>query len=126
MEIPIEYRDRPEGSTSKLNTVSDGAKVLFTIAQILRYYRPLAFFGSIAALSAILGLLVAIPVFEDWITQRYIYHVPLAILASGMEIAAVMLLGIGLVLDSVAHQQRIEYERHLLASYKPSSAAAYD
>ncbi len=119
LEVPIEYHDRPAGSISKLNTVSDGAKVLFTIAQILRYYRPLIFFGAISFLLMMTGLLAAIPVFQDWILERYIRHVPLAVLASGLEIVAMMLLGIGLTLDSIAHQQQLEYERHLLATHVP-------
>lgn len=117
-EIPIEYRDRPVGSFSKLNTFSDGAKVIFTIAQILRYYRPLFFFICLAMLFALAGGIASIPVFEDWFRERYIHHVPLAILASALEIVAMMLLGVGLILDSVSHQQRLEYERYLIASEK--------
>ena len=114
LEVPVEYRDRPEGSVSKLNTFSDGAKVLFAIAQILRYYQPLVFFGVIAGLACLAGLVAAVPVLKDWFSYRYIYHVPLAILASALEILAMMLLGIGLTLDSLAHQQRMEYEKYLL------------
>lgn len=121
VEIPVEYCDRPAGSASKLNTFSDGAKVLFTIAQILRYYRPLAFFGGLSGLFVLGGLVAALPVFDDWIRHQYIYHVPLAILASALEIVAIMLLGIGLMLDSVVHQQRLEYERHLANSYQPAN-----
>jgi glycosyltransferase involved in cell wall biosynthesis len=117
VEVPVEYRDRPAGSVSKLNTFSDGARVLFTIAQILRYYRPLAFFGSLSALFVLAGLVAALPVFDDWIKHQYIYHVPLAILASALEIVAIMQLGIGLMLDSIVHQQCMEYERHLANNY---------
>ena len=116
MELPIDYQDRPEGSVSKLNTFSDGAKVLFTIAQIFRYYRPLAFFATLASFFSIAGLCASIPVLTDWILHRFIYHVPLAILATGMEIFAVMLLGIGLILDSLKHYQKMEYERSLLTN----------
>ena len=115
VEVPVEYRNRPAGSSSKLDTVTDGTRVLFTIAQILRYYRPMAFFGSLAIGFAIVGLVAAIPVFEDWITSRFIAHVPLAILAAALELVAFVLFTAGLVLDSVAHQQRLEFERHLLA-----------
>jgi len=118
VEIAVEYRDRPAGSVSKLNTFSDGARVLFTIAQILRYYRPLTFFGSLSALFVLAGLVAALPVFDDWIRHQYIYHVPLAILASALEIVAIMLLGIGLMLDSIVHQQCMEYERHLANNYQ--------
>jgi len=115
VEIPVEYQDRPEGSISKLNTFADGAKVLFTIAQILRYYRPLLFFGSISAGFSLLGLLSSYPVIMDWIVHRYVYHIPLAILAAGLEISAIMALGIGLILDSITHQNKMAFERGLLS-----------
>ncbi|MES2635269.1 MAG: glycosyltransferase family 2 protein [Pseudomonadota bacterium] len=115
LEVPVEYVDRPPGSQSKLSTVTDGAKVLFTILQILRYYRPLAFFTTIAAVCVAAGLLAAIPVFDDWFRYRYIYHVPLAILAAALEIVAALMLAVGLVLDSIAHQQKTNYELRLLS-----------
>lgn len=115
-EIPIEYQDRPAGSFSKLNTFSDGAKVLFTIFQILCYYRPLFFFGMIAIFFGILGLITAIPVFDDWITHRFIYHVPLAILAVALELIAALSLSVSLVLNSITRQYRMQCERDLLNS----------
>lgn len=116
LEIPVAYKDRPAGSHSKLNTFSDGTRVLFTIAQILRFYRPLFFFGTFSALFCIAGLLASMPVFEDWFRYRYIYHVPLALLAAALEIVASMSMGIGLVLDSMAHQERMRFERSLLSA----------
>ena len=115
LEIPISYRKRPVGSSSKLNTLSDGARVLFTIAQILRYYRPMAFFGVLALLFAVSGFIAAVPVLNDWITSHYIFHVPLAVLAAALEIGAITMLVAGLILDSVAHQQRLDFEQDLLA-----------
>ncbi|MQR02581.1 glycosyltransferase family 2 protein [Glaciimonas soli] len=115
VEVPVAYKDRPSGSVSKLNTFSDGTRVLFAIAQIFRYYRPLAFFSVLSLLLLLSGLAAGVPVFHDWIQYRYIYHVPLAILATGTCVAAVMALGIGLILDSVAHQQRLEFELRWLA-----------
>lgn len=123
-EIPVEYRDRPEGSSSKLNTLSDGAKVIFTIAQILRFYRPLFFFSALAMLFCAAGFLAGVPVIEDWVREQYIHHVPLAILASALEIVAVMLLGVGLILDAVSHHQRLEYERQLLTSSRATYESA--
>jgi hypothetical protein len=84
----------------------------------LRYYRPLPFFGFLALFFMLAGMIAGIQVIEDWLTSRYIYHVPLAILASALEIVGVMMLGIGFILDSVVHQQRIKYERHLLEGYR--------
>lgn len=120
VEMPIEYVDRPAGSFSKLNTLSDGARVLFTIAQILRYYRPFVFFGSIAVLTCLLGLLAGLPVIDDWIRHRYIYHVPLAVLAAALEIVAFIMLSIGLILDSISHQQKVDFELHRLAQSRRS------
>lgn len=114
LEIPVSYKDRPAGSFSKLNTFRDGARVIFTIAQILRYYRPMVFFGTMAFVFCVAGVIVAIPVFNDWIAHRYIYHVPLAVLAAALEIVAVMSMGIGLMLDSITHQHRMNAERILL------------
>ena len=117
-EAPVEYRSRPEGSFSKLNTINDGIRVLKTIGNILRYYRPLIFFGMLALLFMILGLIAAIPVVEDWITNRYIYHVPLAILATGLQIVALVFLAIGLILDSITHQDKRNFERSILRNDK--------
>ena len=114
LEVPIAYRDRPSGSVSKLSTLRDGARVVFTFTTVLRYYRPLLFFGSAAMAVAFLGLIAAIPVFEDWIREQYIYHVPLAILATGLEVVAMLLAAVGLVLDSIAHQEKRRFERELL------------
>ncbi|GGC64661.1 glycosyltransferase [Undibacterium terreum] len=114
VEIPVEYKDRPAGSFSKLNTFGDGAKVLLTIVKILRFYRPLMFFGWAAILFGMLGLLAAVPVFSDWIAYRFIYHVPLALLAAALELVAVMSLAVGLILDAISYQAKMDFERHLL------------
>lgn len=114
VEIPVPYKDRPLGSFSKLNTFRDGARVIFTIAHILRYYRPMAFFGSLAITCVVSGVVAGIPVLNDWLAYRYIYHVPLAMLAASLEVIAVMSLGIGLMLDSITHQHRMNAERKLL------------
>lgn len=116
-EIPVEYKDRPAGSYSKLNTFADGAKVLFTIAQILRFYRPLLFFSSVSILFGILGIVAAIPVFSDWIQYRFIYHVPLAVLAAALELVAVLALGVGFILDAISYQAKMDFERHLLGRW---------
>lgn len=115
LELEIEYVDRPEGSYSKLNTIADGVQVIFTIFHILRHYKPLRFFGLISLFLLLAGLVSAIPVFQDWITHRYIYHVPLAILATAFEIIAVITLSIGLILDGISHQEKMNYEMRLLA-----------
>lgn len=115
VEIPVEYRDRPEGSFSKLNTIHDGFRVLSIIGNILRYYRPLVFFGGLAILLGLLGVLAGIPVIDDWIRFRYIYHVPLTILAMGLGIIGIVFAAIGLILDSIIHLDKRSFERGLLS-----------
>lgn len=117
VEIPVEYKDRPEGSFSKLNTFSDGAKVLFTIFSVMRHYRPLMFFTGASVIFALVGFLVAIPVFDDWMREQFIRHLPLAVLATGLEIIAVLMLAIGLILDSITEQDKRNFERELLLNF---------
>jgi glycosyltransferase involved in cell wall biosynthesis len=116
MEVPVEYIDRPMGSFSKLNTLSDGALVLNTIVRILRFYRPMYFFGGLSLCFAFLGVIASIPVLDDWIRYRYIYHVPLAILSTGIEIIALLLIAIALILDSIADQDKRNFELRILNS----------
>ena len=113
-EVSITYKDRPEGSFSKLNTFDDGFKVLFTIFQIFRYYRPFVFFFSLTIIFAILSLSSAIPVFDDWITYKYIYHVPLAILATGLALISSIFFALGIILDSISHYNKLEFEQRML------------
>lgn len=114
VEMAVAYQDRPAGSVSKLNTFTDGARVLFVIMQVLRHYKPLVFFGALSLLFGLAGLVAALPVIQDWVEYQYISHVPLAILATGFEIVAVITLGVGLVLDSMVYQQRLAYEWQIL------------
>lgn len=120
MEIPVDYRDRPEGSFSKLSTFRDGLRVLNTISSILRYYKPLTFFGFAALFFMVMGLVCGVPVLQDWINMRYIEHVPLAILATGLEMVALLLAAIGLILDSINHQDKRNFEREMLMQSRKS------
>jgi len=114
LELPVEYRDRPAGSTSKLDTVRDGARVLWMILQLFRYYRPMVFFGSLSLGMLAFGLLAGVPVFDDWIRFRYVYHVPLAVLAASSVVVATVLLAVGLILDGIAHAERMRFEQQML------------
>lgn len=122
VELPVEYRDRPVGSVSKLHTFSDGIRVLFTIVQILRYYRPLAFFMALSIICALAGLIVAVPVFDDWFSTRYITHVASAVLAAALETIAFLLLAVGIILDSISHHEKLKAELHYLSIHSRSSA----
>ena len=114
VEVPVEYRDRPVGSVSKLNTLRDGARVVWVIVQLFRHYRPMVFFGALSIAMFAFGVAASVPVFDDWIRYRYIYHVPLAILAASSVIVATILFAVGLILDGIAHDQRMRYELSLL------------
>ncbi len=111
---PIDYRDRPKGSISKLNTISDGWRVLKTIAGIFKDYKPLAFFGLSSIAVAILGILCGLPVISEYLQGGYIYHIPLTILAASLELFALNLLACGLILDTVAKNDKKNYELRLV------------
>lgn len=113
-EIPIVYRDRPEGSSSKLNTVSDGIKVVKTIVRMFKDYKPFKFFGIIALIFFILGLAVGIPVIVEFFKNSYITKVPSAILATGFMGLAAVALQSGIILDTITRQHREDYELNLL------------
>lgn len=113
-EISITYKNRPEGSESKLNTFNDGFKVLYTIFRIFRHYRPFLFFTILSFIFVLLSLISAIPVFSDWILYKYIYHVPLAILATGLGLISIILFVVGIILDSIVYQNRLEFEQRIL------------
>ena len=113
-EIPIVYRDRPEGSSSKLNTVSDGIKVVKTIIRMFKDYKPFRFFGIIALIFLILGLIVGIPVLVEFFKTSYITKVPSAILATGFVSLAAITFQCGIILDTITRQHRENYELQLL------------
>lgn len=110
VEIPIDYRDRPEGSVSKLNTFRDGIRVLKTVFRIFKDYRPLAFFTAVALIFFVLGLIVGIPVISEFISTHQIAKIPSAILAVGLMILATNSLTCGFILDTIVSQHRDEYE----------------
>ena len=112
-EVPIIYKDRPEGSVSKLNTFSDGIKVLITLFDLFKNYRPLLFFSIIALLFIILGLVVGIPVIYEFIKTSYIAKVPSAILATGFMLIALVFFAIGIILDYLKNQTQLLYHMYL-------------
>lgn len=117
IEIPIDYRDRPENSFSKLNTFSDGVKVIQTIIRMVRSSRPMLFFGTMSILFMLMGLLIGLPVIIEFFNTAYITRIPSAILATGMELFALMLFIAGLILDTVIKQDKQNYETKLLSLF---------
>ena len=112
-EIPIVYRDRPEGSVSKLNTVSDGMKVIKTIIKMFKDFKPRQFFWVIALIFVIIGLIVGIPVIVEFAKTGYITKVPSEILATGIMTIALIIGQCGVILDTVVKQNRENYELQL-------------
>lgn len=110
VDVPIEYRDRPEGSESKLSTFEDGAKVLMAIASLFRECRPFAFFGWVTLLFLILGLAAGAPVIAEFFATGYVSKVPSAILATGLVFCGALSLTAGAILDTVAKANRKMWE----------------
>lgn len=121
VEVPIQYRDRPEGSESKLNTFSDGFKVIMTIVKMFKDYKPFMFFMLGFALFFILGLLVGLPVIIEFAKTGFIDKMPSAILASSLMVLAVLSLVTGLILDTVVSNAKKEYELNLYRVYAEES-----
>jgi len=109
-EIPIGYSDRVEGSVSKLNTYSDGIKILKTIFWLFKDYKPLTFFTYFSALFFIFSLLIGIPVIVEFIQTSYITKVPSSILAMGLMLISMMSLFIGFLLDTISRQHKESFE----------------
>ncbi len=113
-QVEIDYRDRPEGSFSKLNTVKDGARVMKTLFTIFKDYRPFTFFSLLAFLFFLLGLAAGVPVLVEFARTAFIKHVPLAILASALEIMALLSFTCGMMLDTIVKADKRNYELRLL------------
>ena len=109
----IEYRDRPEGSESKLNTYSDGFRVLKTIAQLYRNYKPMAFFGLVAAVLLILGIGFFIPVFVTFLETGRVGKIPTLIVCGFAVLGAIQSLFSGLVLQTMVQKNRQDFEMEL-------------
>ena len=101
-EVPIGFIERPEGSFSKLNTYTDGFKVLRTIFNLFRHYKPLQFFSIFAVIFFIAALIFGIPPIVEYFRYDFVYRVPSAILASGLMLFALISFTIGLVLDTIS------------------------
>lgn len=117
-DVPIVYRDRPEGSVSKLNTVSDGIKVTSMIVTLFKDYRPLKFFGLTAAIFAIIGLILGIPVIAEYAQTGLVPRLPTAILAAAFMFLCGLSLATGFVLDSVAKVERKQWELKVYEEYE--------
>ena len=109
-EFPTPYSERPRGSASKLRTISDGARIMRTIAYLLKEERPLAFFGTVSTILVLVALALGIPVVVEFIRTGLVPRLPTAVLATGLMILASLSLVCGLILQTVT-RGRIEMKR---------------
>lgn len=109
-DVPVEYRNRPEGSVSKLNTVRDGLKVIAMIGTLFKDYRPLKFFSLVALLFCIGGLCAGIPVVTEYLATGLVPRFPTAILAVALMFMAALSIATGFILDAVAKVERKQWE----------------
>lgn len=116
-EVPIDYRDRPEGSESKLDTFSDGMKVLLTIGSLFKDYRPLVLFSWVALIFCVLGLVVGIPVIVEFAQTGLVDRMPSALLAVALIFIGILSLFCGFILDTVVKGSRKEYELQVTQVY---------
>ena len=117
-EVPIDYRDRPEGSESKLDTFSDGCKVLLMILSLFKDYRPLALFSWVALLFCVLGLVAGVPVVWEFAATGLVPKLPSALLAVALVFIGILSFTCGLILDTVVKGTRKQYELQVTEAYR--------
>jgi len=101
VEVPVRYRARPAGSSSKLNTFRDGFRVLWKLFSLFRSFKPLTFFGGCGLVLLALGILAGIRPVYDYVTVGYVYHLPLAVLATGLVLLSASSVFMGLLLHAL-------------------------
>ncbi len=117
-EVPTAYRERPAGSTSKLNTWRDGFRILRTIFALVKRERPLPFFGGMALVLLLLGLGLAVPVFIQYAETGLVPRLPTALLSTGLVLLSFLSLACGLILDTVT-RGRQEAKRMAYLALRP-------
>lgn len=110
VEIPVTYRDRPEGSVSKLNTYSDGMKVLKTIAVLFKEYKPMGFFGLISILLVLISLIFLIPPFAGYFATGEVAKFPSLIVGCFIFLTSILSLMCGIILQVIVKKDRQQYE----------------
>lgn len=111
--VVIDYRDRPDGSVSKLNTYSDGAKVLMTIARLFKNYKPFAFFGILSLVLAVLSAGFMIPVLAEFFATGLVPRFPTLIVCGITMLAALLLFISGLILSTLQEKDKRDFEFQL-------------
>lgn len=109
-EVPVAYRDRPAGSYSKLDTISDGMRVLGTIAALFRDYKPMWFFGIFSGFFMLLAAVLFAPVFFEYLSTGLVGRFPTLIVSGFLVVAALLLAICGMILEVIAKKDRQQYE----------------
>lgn len=117
-EVPVQYRDRPKGSESKLNTYSDGIKVLKTIVRLFKEYKPMKFFGIFSFLFFVITLLFGVPVFVDYFKTGLVERFPTLIFSGFMLMISLLSLACGILLEVVVKKNRQVFELFLINNKK--------
>lgn len=112
--VVIDYRDRPEGSESKLNTYSDGMKVIKTIFRLYRNYKPLQYFSAIALILSLISIGFFIPVVVEYINTGLVLKIPTLVVCGFTIIAAIIAFFAGLVLSNIQQKNRQDFEMELI------------
>jgi glycosyltransferase involved in cell wall biosynthesis len=105
-DVDISFRSRPEGSFSKLNTFSDGFRVIRVIITVVKDFKPMLFFSQIALVFFFFSIIAGTFPVLDYLRIRYVMHVPLAILATGLDVLAALALVCGFILDTIVRYDR--------------------
>ena len=113
VEIPVEYRDRPAGSHSKLNTFSDGFKVLKTIATLFKEYKPVFFFNIVAAFLFLLGFGFCLPSFIEYFQTGFVFKYPSLIVGSFLILSSLLSISTGMILGVIAKKHKQLYELYM-------------
>ena len=120
--VIIDYRDRPEGSESKLNTYSDGIKVLFTILRLYKNYKPLGFFGGMSILLLIISAIMFVPVLVTYLRTGLVPNFPTLIVSGFIALSAIQSFFAGLILTTLVqkNKQDFEFKLQMLGKYDES------
>ena len=111
--VVIDYRDRPDGSESKLNTYTDGAKVLRTIFRLYKNYKPLGFFTMLAGFLLLLSAVLFLPIFVNYLHTGLVPNFPTLIVSGFIALTAILSFFAGLILSTIVEKERQEYEFRL-------------
>lgn len=109
-EIPVQYRDRPQGSVSKLNTVSDGIKVLTTIFKLFKNYKPFAFFSILSLILFLISFIIFIPIIIEFFTTGLVPRFPTLIVDGIIGLCSILLFVCGIILDTIRSMHEKQFE----------------